>query len=51
MGETIAGASRFVAGLLQLALLAIATVVGAELVNNSHTGPIARPGRSKPPGP
>lgn len=41
MGETITGASRFVAGLLQLALLAIAIVVGAEIVNNSHTGPIA----------
>jgi uncharacterized membrane protein YjjB (DUF3815 family) len=41
MGETITGASRFVAGLLQLALLAIAIVVGAELVNNSHAGPTA----------
>ncbi|HEY2650575.1 MAG TPA: threonine/serine exporter family protein [Solirubrobacteraceae bacterium] len=43
MGETIAGASRFVAGLLQLVLLAIAIVIGAEIVNNSHTGPIAGP--------
>jgi uncharacterized membrane protein YjjP (DUF1212 family) len=41
MGETVTGASRFVAGLLQLALLAIAIVVGAEIVNNSHTGPVA----------
>lgn len=41
MGETVTGASRFVAGLLQLALLAIAIVVGAEIVGNSHTGPIA----------
>jgi uncharacterized membrane protein YjjP (DUF1212 family) len=41
MGETITGASRFVAGLLQLALLGIAIVVGAEIVGNSHTGPIA----------
>lgn len=41
MGETLTGASRFVAGILQLALLAIAIVVGAELVGNSHTGPVA----------
>ena len=41
MGETITGASRFVAGLLQLALLAIGIVVGAELVGNPHAGPVA----------
>ena len=41
MGETITGASRFVAGLLQLALLAIGIVIGAELVGNPHTGPVA----------
>src|SRR6202012_2942411 len=41
MGETVTGASRFVAGLLQLALLGIAIVVGAELIGNSHAGPVA----------
>jgi uncharacterized membrane protein YjjP (DUF1212 family) len=41
MGETVTGASRFVAGMLQLALLAIAIVVGAELVGSPHTGPVA----------
>ena len=41
MGETITGASRFVAGFLQLALLAIGIVIGAELVGNPHTGPVA----------
>jgi len=41
MGETITGASRFVAGLLQLVLLAIAIIVGAEIVSNPHNGPIA----------
>jgi uncharacterized membrane protein YjjP (DUF1212 family) len=41
MGETITGASRFVAGLLQLALLAIGIVVGAELDRR----PQLRPGR------
>ena len=41
MGETVTGASRFVAGLLQLALLAIGIVIGAELVGNPHTGPVA----------
>jgi uncharacterized membrane protein YjjP (DUF1212 family) len=41
MGETVTGASRFVAGLLQLALLAIGIVVGAELVGNPHAGPVA----------
>lgn len=41
MGETVTGASRFVAGLLQLGLLAIGIVVGAELVGNPHTGPVA----------
>lgn len=41
MGETVTGASRFVAGLLQLSLLGIAIVVGAELVGNPHSGPIA----------
>jgi uncharacterized membrane protein YjjP (DUF1212 family)/uncharacterized membrane protein YjjB (DUF3815 family) len=40
-GETVTGASRFVAGLLQLALLGIAIVIGAELVGNPHTGPVA----------
>lgn len=40
-GETVTGASRFVAGLLQLAMLGIAIVVGAELVGNPHTGPVA----------
>ena len=43
MGEIMTGASRFVAGLLQLSLLAIAIVVGAELVGNPHTGPVAGP--------
>ena len=41
MGETITGASRFVAGLLQLALLAIGIVVGAELVGDPSEGPVA----------
>ena len=41
MGETITGASRFVAGLLQLALLAIGIVVGAELVGDPSSGPVA----------
>jgi uncharacterized membrane protein YjjP (DUF1212 family) len=41
MGETITGASRFVAGLLQLALLAIGIVIGAELVGDPHSGPVA----------
>jgi uncharacterized membrane protein YjjB (DUF3815 family) len=41
MGETVTGASRFVAGMLQLALLAIGIVVGAELVGNPHSGPVA----------
>jgi uncharacterized membrane protein YjjB (DUF3815 family) len=41
MGETVTGASRFVAGLLQLALLGIGIVVGAELVGNPHAGPVA----------
>lgn len=41
MGETVTGASRFVAGLLQLSLLAIAIVVGAELVGNPHAAPVA----------
>ena len=41
MGETVTGASRFVAGLLQLALLGIGIVIGAELVGNPHAGPVA----------
>ena len=41
MGETVTGASRFVAGMLQLALLAIGIVVGAELVGDPHRGPVA----------
>jgi uncharacterized membrane protein YjjB (DUF3815 family) len=41
MGETITGASRFVGGLLQLALLAIGIVIGAELVGDPHSGPVA----------
>jgi uncharacterized membrane protein YjjP (DUF1212 family) len=41
MGETVTGASRFVAGMLQLALLAIGIVVGAELVGDPHAGPVA----------
>ncbi len=41
MGETVTGASRFVAGTLQLALLAIAIVIGAEIAGNSHNGPVA----------
>jgi uncharacterized membrane protein YjjP (DUF1212 family) len=41
MGETVTGASRFVAGLLQLALLGIGIVIGAELVGNPHSGPVA----------
>jgi uncharacterized membrane protein YjjP (DUF1212 family) len=41
LGETITGASRFVAGMLQLALLGIGIVVGAELVGDPHAGPVA----------
>jgi uncharacterized membrane protein YjjP (DUF1212 family) len=41
MGETVTGASRFVAGLLQLALLAIGIIVGAELVGSPNSGPVA----------
>jgi uncharacterized membrane protein YjjB (DUF3815 family) len=41
MGETVTGASRFVAGMLQLALLAIGILAGAELVGDPHTGPVA----------
>jgi uncharacterized membrane protein YjjP (DUF1212 family) len=41
MGETVTGASRFVAGFLQLALLAIGIIVGAELVGSPHVGPVA----------
>jgi uncharacterized membrane protein YjjB (DUF3815 family) len=41
MGETVTGASRFVAGMLQLGLLAIGIVVGAELVGDPHQGPVA----------
>ena len=41
LGETVTGASRFVAGLLQLALLGIGILVGAELVGNPSTGPVA----------
>lgn len=41
MGETVTGASRVVAGTLQLALLAIAIVVGTELVGSPPSGPIA----------
>ncbi|WCB93096.1 hypothetical protein DSM104299_01798 [Baekduia alba] len=40
-GETVTGASRFVAGLLQLTLLGIGIVVGAELVGNPHSAPVA----------
>ena len=41
MGDTITGASRFIAGLLQLSLLGIGIVVGAELIGNPHAGPVA----------
>jgi uncharacterized membrane protein YjjP (DUF1212 family) len=41
MGETVTGASRFVAGLLQLSLLGIGIVVGADLVGDPHAGPVA----------
>jgi uncharacterized membrane protein YjjP (DUF1212 family) len=41
MSETVTGASRFVAGLLQLALLAIGIVVGAELVGSPEGGHVA----------
>ena len=41
MGETVTGASRFIAGLLQLLLLGIGIIVGAELVGNPHAGPVA----------
>lgn len=41
MGETVTGASRFLAGLLQLALLAIGIIIGAELVGHPHQGPVA----------
>jgi uncharacterized membrane protein YjjB (DUF3815 family) len=39
----VTGASRFMAGLLQLALLGIGIVIGAELVGNPHSGPVAGP--------
>jgi uncharacterized membrane protein YjjP (DUF1212 family) len=41
LGETVTGASRFIAGLLQLALLAIGIIVGGELVGDPSSGPIA----------
>ena len=41
LGETITGASRFVAGLLQLTVLAIGILVGAELVGDPKAGPVA----------
>jgi uncharacterized membrane protein YjjP (DUF1212 family) len=41
MGETVTGASRFLAGLLQLALLAIGIIIGAELVGDPSSGPVA----------
>jgi uncharacterized membrane protein YjjP (DUF1212 family) len=41
MGETVAGASRFVAALIQLALLGIGIIIGAELVGDPHGGPVA----------
>jgi uncharacterized membrane protein YjjB (DUF3815 family) len=41
MGEVVTGASRFVAGLIQLALLAIAILIGAELVGHLHVQPLA----------
>jgi uncharacterized membrane protein YjjP (DUF1212 family) len=40
-GETVTGASRFIAGLLQLALLAIGIIIGAELVGDPSSGPVA----------
>jgi uncharacterized membrane protein YjjP (DUF1212 family) len=40
-GETVTGASRFIAGLLQLALLAIGIIIGAELVGDPASGPVA----------
>jgi uncharacterized membrane protein YjjP (DUF1212 family) len=43
MGETVTGASRFMAGLLQLALLGIGIVIGGELAGNPHGGPVAGP--------
>jgi uncharacterized membrane protein YjjP (DUF1212 family) len=41
MGETVTGAGRFVAGLLQLALLGIGIIIGAELVGDPESGPVA----------
>ena len=41
MGETVTGASRFVAGMIQLSLLAIGIVIGAELVGDPLSGPVA----------
>jgi uncharacterized membrane protein YjjP (DUF1212 family) len=41
LGETVTGASRFVAGMLQLALLGIGIIIGAELVGDPHGGPVA----------
>ena len=41
VGETVAGASRFLAGLLQFALLAIGIILGAQLVGDPHSGPVA----------
>jgi uncharacterized membrane protein YjjP (DUF1212 family) len=46
MGDTVTGASRFVAGLIQLTLLAIGIVVGAQLVGNPHSGPTAGSGET-----
>ncbi len=43
MGETVTGASRFMAGLLQLALLGIGIVIGGELAGDPHSGPVAGP--------
>jgi uncharacterized membrane protein YjjP (DUF1212 family) len=43
MGETLTGASRFVAGFLQLALLGVGIVIGAELVGDPGRGPVAGP--------
>jgi uncharacterized membrane protein YjjB (DUF3815 family) len=43
MGETLTGASRFVAGFLQLALLGVGIVIGAELVGDPGSAPVAGP--------
>ena len=51
IGETVAGASRFVAALIQHALLGISIIIiiiiiGAELVGDPQGGPVAGQSRT-----